>query len=143
MSRRHICALLPLVMLACMRNHSTVAINSENAPAPVYRIDSREKNRTFDGVGALSGGGATTKLLPEYPEAARSAILDVLFKPGHLAALQILKVEIGCALWLSFWCCSVPANLTGQGRTRHSMFAGETLTAQRAANHRTSTLGDL
>jgi hypothetical protein len=64
----------------------------------VYTIDSRAKRRTFDGVGALSGGGATTKLLPEYPEAARSAILDVLFKPGHLAALQILKVEIGCAL---------------------------------------------
>jgi hypothetical protein len=32
-----------------------------------YTIDSRSKNRTFDGVGALSGGGATTKLLPEYP----------------------------------------------------------------------------
>jgi hypothetical protein len=64
-------------------------------PAPPYKVDSGRKNRTFDGVGALSGGGATTKLLPEYPEPHRSAILDVLFKPKHLASLQILKIEIG------------------------------------------------
>ena len=104
-SRRHISVLLPLV-LACTRTHfARAAINSsENVPEPaVYLIDSSEKNRTFDGVGALSGGGATTKLLPEYPEAARSAILDALFKPGHLAALQILKIEIGCELWLSVY----------------------------------------
>lgn len=112
-SRRHISVLLPLV-LACTSTHFTLAAinSSENVPEPVYLIDSSEKNRTFDGVGALSGGGATTKLLPEYPEAARSAILDALFKPGHLAALQILKIEIGCELWLSVYlplfCASQP-----------------------------------
>lgn len=83
---RLISAVLPLALAT-----------SCGAASYVYTIDSRAKNRTFDGVGALSGGGATTKLLPEYPEPARSAILDALFKPGHLAALQILKVEIGCA----------------------------------------------
>ena len=60
-----------------------------------YVVDSGAKNRTFDGVGALSGGGATTKLLPSYKPAEREAILDVLFKPQHLASLQLLKIEIG------------------------------------------------
>lgn len=43
----------------------------------------------------LSGGGATSKLLVNYPEPQRSEILDYLFKPNFGAALQILKVEIG------------------------------------------------
>lgn len=51
--------------------------------------------RTFDGVGGLSGGGATSVLLPFYEESVRSDILDFLFKPDFGAALQILKVEIG------------------------------------------------
>jgi galactosylceramidase len=51
--------------------------------------------RTFDGVGALSGGGATSKLLFSYPEPQQTQILDTLFKPNFGASLQILKVEIG------------------------------------------------
>ena len=50
--------------------------------------------RTFDGVGALSGGGATSKLLFSYPEPQQTQILDTLFKP-KFGAFQILKVEIG------------------------------------------------
>ncbi|KAF7252021.1 Galactocerebrosidase [Varanus komodoensis] len=51
--------------------------------------------REFDGVGAVSGGGATSRLLVNYPEPYRSQILDYLFKPNVGSALQILKVEIG------------------------------------------------
>jgi O-glycosyl hydrolase len=51
--------------------------------------------RSFDGVGALSGGGGTSKLLASYPEPQRSDILDLLFKPGVAASLQLLKLEIG------------------------------------------------
>jgi hypothetical protein len=51
--------------------------------------------RTFDGVGAVSGGGGNSRLLIDYPEPQRGQILDYLFKPGYGAALQILKVEIG------------------------------------------------
>ena len=36
--------------------------------------------RTFDGVGALSGGGATSVLLGSYPDEQRDQILDLLFK---------------------------------------------------------------
>jgi hypothetical protein len=73
-----------------------VGLAAPDIAAASYGIDSSARNRSFDGVGALSGGGATTKLLPEYPEEARSAVLDALFKPNHLASLQILKTEIGC-----------------------------------------------
>ena len=51
--------------------------------------------RTFDGIGAISGGGGNSRLLIDYPEPERSQILDYLFKPGYGADLQILKVEIG------------------------------------------------
>ncbi|XP_028855256.1 galactocerebrosidase isoform X1 [Denticeps clupeoides] len=51
--------------------------------------------RTFDGVGGLSGGGATSRLLVNYDEPYRGRILDYLFKPSFGASLHILKVEIG------------------------------------------------
>lgn len=57
--------------------------------------DSDGYEKTFDGIGGLSGGGATSKLLITYPEQYRSQILDFLFKPNFGASLQILKVEIG------------------------------------------------
>ncbi|XP_045189275.2 galactocerebrosidase-like isoform X2 [Mercenaria mercenaria] len=62
----------------------------------VYNIDDREGfGRPFDGIGGISGGGATSKLLINYPEPQRSEILDYLFKPNFGASLHILKVEIG------------------------------------------------
>ena len=39
--------------------------------------------------------GTLCRDLRRYPEAQRSLILDALFKPQHLASLQMLKVEIG------------------------------------------------
>ena len=128
-----------------------------------YMIDHTAAARRFDGIGALSGGGTTSKLLPDYhselvpstsnfkrivfvqvfilaassavfvcvpieddypctaiflrkepllyyagahvghgiltaspaPFSIAAEILDVLFKPKHMASLQILKVEIG------------------------------------------------
>ncbi|XP_017938413.1 galactocerebrosidase isoform X1 [Manacus vitellinus] len=51
--------------------------------------------RQFDGIGAVSGGGATSRLLVNYQEPYRSQILDYLFRPNFGASLHILKVEIG------------------------------------------------
>jgi galactosylceramidase len=51
--------------------------------------------KVFAGIGAISGGGATSVLLRPYPDAVRAEILDHLFAPGVGAALHILKVEIG------------------------------------------------
>ncbi|KAL3863083.1 hypothetical protein ACJMK2_004859 [Sinanodonta woodiana] len=51
--------------------------------------------RRFDGIGGLSGGGATSRLLVNYPDKQRNEILDYLFQPNFGASLHILKVEIG------------------------------------------------
>jgi hypothetical protein len=51
------------------------------------------RGQVFKGIGAISGGGATSALLRPYPEEQRSEILDLLFKPSFAAALPILKVE--------------------------------------------------
>ena len=56
--------LLPLLLLLQPIAAARAPDSEEGQGAP-YLIDSDAKNRTFDGVGALSGGGATTKLLPE------------------------------------------------------------------------------
>ncbi|WP_441248559.1 RICIN domain-containing protein [Kitasatospora sp. McL0602] len=58
-------------------------------------LDGGSGGRLYDGMGAISGGGATSRLLVDYPEPQRSQVLDYLFKPGYGANLQILKVEIG------------------------------------------------
>ncbi|XP_048249500.1 galactocerebrosidase-like isoform X1 [Haliotis rufescens] len=64
--------------------------------SPVYFIDdSAGLGRRYDGIGGLSGGSATSKLLKAYPEKQRNEVLDYLFKPNFAASLQILKVEIG------------------------------------------------
>ncbi len=65
------------------------------ASTTTIAADGSSAGRTFDGVGAISGGGGNTRLLTDYPAAQQQQILDYLFKPGYGAALQILKVEIG------------------------------------------------
>ncbi len=58
-------------------------------------VDGSQGGRTFDGIGAISGGGGNSRLLPNYPAAQQKQILDYLFKPGYGANLQLLKLEIG------------------------------------------------
>jgi len=69
---------------------------------------------TFEGVGAISGGGATSKLLFDYPKETQAKILDVLFKPGQGLNLQMLKVEIGG-----------DTDATEGAEPSHSHFAGD------------------
>ena len=63
--------------------------------ASKYVVSPDNLGLTFDGIGGLSGGGATSRLLPDYIEPYRSAVLDYLFLPSFGASLQLLKVEIG------------------------------------------------
>ncbi|MHC4441001.1 MAG: family 16 glycoside hydrolase [Planctomycetota bacterium] len=58
------------------------------------RVDSRQTGRIFEGIGALSAG-ASSRLLIDYPEAERSKVLDLLFKPRYGASLHHLKIEVG------------------------------------------------
>ena len=53
-------------------------------------VDGTGSGRTYEGIGAVSGGGATSVLLRDYIEPQRSQILDYLFKPNFGAGLQEL-----------------------------------------------------
>ncbi|MGA1978694.1 MAG: galactosylceramidase [Bacteroidales bacterium] len=57
-------------------------------------IDGQSSGKLFYGIGAVSGGGATSVLLKDYPEPQRSQILDLLFKPNFGASLSALLVEV-------------------------------------------------
>ena len=63
--------------------------------AQVIALDGTAPGKLFEGVGAVSGGGATSVLLKDYIEPQRSQILDVLFKPNFAASMQTLYVEVG------------------------------------------------
>ncbi len=84
-------AVLSLVATGIVAAASVTPASAADAIA----INGTSAGRTFDGIGAISGGGGNSRLLIDYPEPYRSEILDYLFKPGYGASLQILKVEIG------------------------------------------------
>src|SRR5881396_2990206 len=89
--RRALAAVASLTLAAA-------ALVTVSAPAHAdasITINGASGGRTFDGVGAISGGGGNSRLLIDYPEPQRTQILDYLFKPGFGAAVQILKLEIG------------------------------------------------
>lgn len=75
---------------------SLLALAASAAPADyTYPVtDAPGLGRTFDGVGAESGGG-DSRLLVDYDPAAQQEILDMLFLPSYGASLQVLKLEIG------------------------------------------------
>nr|WP_239096434.1 RICIN domain-containing protein [Streptomyces sp. SID11385] len=66
-----------------------------HAASTTITVDGTQGGRTFDGIGAISGGGGNSRLLTDYPAAQQQQILDYLFKPGYGANLQLLKLEIG------------------------------------------------
>ena len=69
------------------------ALHAGDLPRTI-QLDPASPGRVFEGIGAVSAG-ASTRLLPDYPEPQRSQILDFLFKPKFGAGFQHLKVEIG------------------------------------------------
>jgi hypothetical protein len=68
---------------------------AQAAGSTTVTVNGTQGGRTFDGIGAISGGGGNSRLLADYPAARQQQILDYLFKPGYGADLQILKVEVG------------------------------------------------
>lgn len=57
-------------------------------------LNGNDDGRTFEGIGGVSAG-ASSDLLYDYEDPARSQILDFLFKPKFGAGFQHLKVEMG------------------------------------------------
>ena len=87
------CDVLSLLLVAYQHGAVTAS-----APATIELHEARglpnDPRRSFDGIGGLSGGGATSTFLQSYPAAQRAHVLDALFKPGAGASLNLLKVEI-------------------------------------------------
>src|SRR6516165_4102302 len=82
--------------VGCLVIAGAAAVAPESASAATtITVNGTLGGRTFDAIGAISGGGGNSRLLTDYPAAQQQQILDYLFKPGYGADLQILKVEIG------------------------------------------------
>src|SRR5271154_3808369 len=65
-----------------------------NTNAQTINIDGPVGGKRFDGIGAVSGGGATSVLLKDYPAKQRNQVLDLLFKPKFGASMSALLVEV-------------------------------------------------
>src|ERR1700729_210736 len=91
---RHAAVLATAALLGSASCLTAVPL-TQAAAATAITVSGTSAGRTFDGVGAISGGGGNSRLLTDYPAAQQTQILDYLFKPGYGADLQILKVEIG------------------------------------------------
>jgi galactosylceramidase len=72
----------------------TLSFLAVNANAQTINLDGHAGGKRFDGVGAVSGGGATSVLLKDYPEVQRDQVLDLLFKPNFGASMNALLVEV-------------------------------------------------
>ncbi|KAM9651802.1 galactocerebrosidase isoform 3-T3 [Morphnus guianensis] len=84
------------LLLGCSWGPAPPGVSAAALLTATYVLDDASgPGRQFDGIGAVSGGGATSRLLVTYQEPYRSQILDYLFKPSFGASLHILKVEIG------------------------------------------------
>src|SRR5882724_3751970 len=71
------CALAPVALLACSDEPADpVTDTALAAVTTTITIDGTSAGRTFDGVGAISGGGGNSRLLFDYPEPQRTQILD-------------------------------------------------------------------
>src|SRR2546429_1354698 len=70
-------------------------VSASAATSTTITVSGTGGGRTYDGVGAISGGGGNSRLMVDYAEPQRSQILDYLFKPGYGANVQLLKIEIG------------------------------------------------
>lgn len=77
------------------RSTQPLAKDPQPIAIPTFTLSNRSADtRPYRGHGMLSAG-ASSRLLLDYPAKQRSEILDVLFKKGYGASLDMLKIEIG------------------------------------------------
>ena len=67
---------------------------SLSAQTQTIQLSGSSAGKTFDGIGIVNGGGATSVLLKDYPEPQRSEIMDMVYKPKFGASVSTLLVEI-------------------------------------------------
>ncbi len=86
-----------LAAVALALSAAALALSAAAPAAPgdqTLSLDPLAPGPRFDGIGAVSGGGATSVLLKDYPEPQRSQILDLLFRPNYGASMSTLYVEV-------------------------------------------------
>ncbi|WP_329059618.1 ricin-type beta-trefoil lectin domain protein [Amycolatopsis sp. NBC_01480] len=88
-------ARLSAVLLLALAALIVPAATATAVTATDVSVNGTATGRTFDGLGAISGGGGNSRLLRDYPPEQQAQLLDYLFKPGYGAAVQLLKLEIG------------------------------------------------
>lgn len=67
---------------------------ADKPPVQTVHISVASAVKTFDGIGAVNGGGATAVLLKDYPEPQRSQIMDMVFRPMWGASVSTMLAEI-------------------------------------------------
>lgn len=72
----------------------TTADGPTSPATQTITVGAKSSGAEYEGIGALSAG-ASSRLLIDYPEPARSQVLDLLFRPHFGASLNELKIEIG------------------------------------------------
>ncbi len=80
---------LPSMLLCLIMSFFLITVNGQTV-----NIDGTAGGKRFDGIGAVSGGGASSVLLKDYPEPQRSQVLNFLFKPNFGASISALLVEV-------------------------------------------------
>ncbi len=81
---------MKILMLNCLLGLGILSASAQQT----ISIKHAEKGKTFDGIGAVNGGGATSVLLKDYPEPQRSQIMDMVYKPMFGASVSTLLVEV-------------------------------------------------
>lgn len=83
-----------LLVSCCLLVESKAPAADAAATGQVIQLDGHGEGKTFEGIGVVDGGGATSVLLKDYPEPQRRQILDLVFKPKFGASVSALLVEI-------------------------------------------------
>jgi galactosylceramidase len=67
---------------------------AQDAAVTALHLDGKATGATFEGIGIVDGGGATSVLLKDYPDPQRQQILDLVYKPKFGASVSALYVEM-------------------------------------------------
>jgi galactosylceramidase len=88
--------LKPLLYTVLAAFGASLSTGSIAQQAGVQRVvlNGKAGGKRFDGIGVVDGGGGTSVLLKDYPEAQRRQILDLLYKPKFGASVSALYVEV-------------------------------------------------
>ncbi|MBW8901934.1 MAG: hypothetical protein JF619_28355, partial [Massilia sp.] len=81
-------------MLAPLAANARTQAPAAETSIQTVQLNADRGGKRFDGIGVVEGGGGTGVLLKDYPQAQRSQILDLMFRPKFGASISALLVEI-------------------------------------------------